>query len=250
MLYPSHIVWEMNIQDRKDLNQVVGKRTAQDIKSSLEHLKKSEYSFQIEAVNNSYLDEFIPLYEKDILSKQGKIKNVREAVNRDIGAGDTAEALSLRRGEKFLGGVIYFYNATSKALDLAYQTLPHELEIPLAAGWSHLAEYYVFLRAIELGKIKISKGRDENPFGPPPSPAIGLASYKLRMGYFPRSNAANGFHDTKNYEVNQDTLFFLADEPDQSVSKAVLVVLNSQAAKEQYKSLFTQEKIEIILKKC
>lgn len=247
MLYPSYVAWSLPLKGINDITQVVGKGTAQRLRVAFKRLSRSPYRFTIEKVDSAYLDKFVPLYEKDIKEKRGRARDVKGNTKKYMVNGEKCEAISLYKQKDFLGGVIYCYNDWSSSLDVTYQTLPHNIDILLPIGISHIGEHYILQRAVELKKLSISAGRDENPYGPLPHPSIGLAAYKLRMGYNPTSDASSGFKDTKDFSAISDALVFLESQHQVPITKAILFAGDEVSAKHNYTSLFGQNSVEIIV---
>lgn len=88
----------------------------------------------------------------------------------------------------YVGGTIF--SLTEKSISVAYRS--HETKWPhaaLLASPALCAEYLLMQHALELGKIRISHGKDRNPYGM--NASIGLAIWKLAIGCLPvKSNDA------------------------------------------------------------
>lgn len=248
MTYPTQVSWTIEVnKEIKTIHQLLGKKTSQKIKRALHRLTDTEYHFQIEKVDSQYLEAFIPIYKSAVEQKNGYVQDIAGEVKRWWRDGDECEAISLYQSDVLIGGLICAYGKFGKSLDAAFQVLPSSLNMTLPISVSYVCEYYFVQRAIELGKSRISRGIDGNPFGLPRYTGIGLADYKLRMGYNPSIPAISEFKDMESLRTDRDILICLGDKLNQPITEAVLLTPYTGTAATKYKSLLKQNKVKIKL---
>lgn len=224
LLYPQYLVWRRTMEGVHSADDCFSKKMMNRMRKSWKVLADSPYRLvRDEIVDDTYLNQFVPLYEKHIgAKKNGHIYPVRERVHEGQAKGHIYEALSLYQDEVLIGGFIY--SIRRDALSACFRAFPHELPLALPLSVSHLAEHLYFARALELGKHYLRHGKDRNAYGLHSN--IGLAEYKLRLGCDPWVSQSE---DTTLLPVppsceGTDALFFLHATKDKVPMREALLV--------------------------
>lgn len=245
-LYPSYVAWQIALAPNQGFFDLTSQENTRRIKKALAVFEASTYRFQIDQVDSTYLDAFVPLYENHIQKRQhAAISAVRQNIGDNVVAGRVYESISLLKDGNLIGGLVY--SVRSQALGVAYRVFPHTLDFRLPVSCSYVAEYYLVARAKELGKSTIIHGRDRNPYGL--NAAIGLADYKLRVGALPfvSTSAHNKFQTIDTLlDAGENVLVFLGEEPGQPITKALLFIVSDAADVERrYAGLIKQTRVTI-----
>jgi len=243
--YPAYIAWHLDLAGVESIGQVLSRNRQRRIEKALAALASRGYRWGIETVDEEYLDRFVPLYTRHIGAKaNGVVFDVRAKITAGRERGRQFESVSLWRGDEFIGGQIY--GLQREALSVAYRIFPYDIVVKLPISCSYIAEHHLVARALELRKNKIIHGKDNNVFGL--HSAIGLAEYKLNIGCVPRVSLAraNHFLEVEALSLQQDALVFLAEEPRQVITAALLLTQHGEeAARASYVNLFAQAAVRV-----
>lgn len=251
--YPSHVRWDIRLDGDFTIKKILSKRLVRLIELSIEKIQNSPYRFSFEPADIAFVQRFLPIYERTVRSKRGIVDDIFRVMEVDkIKAGDY-QSLSLYRNDDLIGAnIIHTFNVNhQRSQNLYYRALPREINVrlPAAVGLGHISDFLLIKHAVASGASVVNSGKDLNPFGISPHPAIGLALYKLHMGYTPSSSVAGEMKDVGRLKVTRDTLVFLASEMSQPITDAILFVNNTKTGGKKYLSLFHQNKVNIELKK-
>lgn len=259
IIYPQHIVWHVDVSSTQDALLCFSKKIAKRIRRGITYLESAGYKFVIEPVDDTYIDLFFPLYKENILQKDNPhVFDVKTELQKRATEGFPIEAVSLYKGNTYLGGVIY--RILDEQLTINYRTFLKEFDVKTPIGASMIADYFVYKKAIELHKSTVSHGRDRNLYGL--HSGLGLPLFKLHAGAKPKirpskdlvfySRISNDFVGntvtiTENTAPEAKTIleqnFHLAKE-------GVLVMLGTTPGEDIKKAiLFVKEKNDEIMKK-
>lgn len=229
---PSHISWKVQISREQDIFALFGQSTAKKIKRSLKLLEENNLSYTVDTVDNEYLDLFIPLYEKNILQKHNpKLFDIKQYIADGIAKkGGIYKAITLRRGNEYLGGMIFYpYTLT---LSVAFKVFPSTMEPRLPINLALIAEYFLYSYAAEQKMHTVLHGKDRNFYGV--NSAIGLAMYKLNAGCRPYiSKDAIEVEKITQEKIVKDTLLFLGNMKENPVTKAILYLEDRDKEREK-----------------
>ncbi len=192
------------------------------IKSTLKKIHFYGIEAKIRPLTRELLNEFLPIYEKEIMRKNNpRIFNVEDKTLGKASSGYPYFYLSLTENDHVLGGTIF--SEKPDTLSVSYRAY--------GANWRHAtlqakpalyAEYVLAKKALSLGKARISHGRDRNPYGL--NANIGLAAFKLSIGcrpYVPEDFELNVI-DTDTIKTDALILQY-PDNGENRISKAFLV---------------------------
>lgn len=214
-----------------------GKNDAARLRSTLKKVTASGVRHVIEPLSDSFLDRFLPLYEKRILEKENP--TVFDIRTKTLGNPDKAKryhSLSLYEGERFLGGLIF--SIKEDVLSIAYRTLANKWEAAnLQARPSLYVEYLISDHARAIGSKTIIHGKDRNPYGL--NSSIGLANFKLSSGCRPQLPKIYEIATIETADLERDALileFPEVGEKHADIKKAYLVA--DAAGIEKWKALF------------
>lgn len=247
LLYPTYITWSLELRGLKNFRQVLGKDRDRKLRRTLERMEAAHYRFSVDPLESTYLEKFIPLYEEGMHQRRGTIFDVRSDIDQTIRIGGSFETISLFKKNAFLGGLIF--SVTPQAISAAFQIFPQTFSEKFPLNASYVADYYLFQRAIALGKSKIFRGFDRNLYGYPTHSAIGVADYKFRLGYAPvaSSSGDNNFQELEQISPSKtDVLVLLASQRDEPISKALLLTPQEELeAQRVYAGIFQQRKVRV-----
>jgi hypothetical protein len=241
---PNYIFWKVDLSKKQKAEENFSKNTAKKIQKAEENFKKSPYDLKIKPVTPNLLDQFMPLYRKNISQKQGaRIMEVKQEILKRQKK-KRYEAVTLHKDQKFLGALIFSYPRKDE-ISTAYKVFPYQLDdLKLPISPTYLAEYFFYDYAIK-NKIKLIKhGKDKNLYGINSNP--GLALFKLSIGCNPYVSKArdNQFIDF-NFPSNnpRDILCFFGKKRGEKIKKASLKLYNSKLEdlKSKYGPLFKSQ---------
>lgn len=225
--FPRYISWRIHLQNN-DPFSAFGKQTTSRIKKADQLLSQYGYRFIIEDVTSDYLDTFIPLYEKNILSKErGTVFPVRARIAEGEKSGKRYQVVSLYKHDEYLGGIIFSITPSNDFLASAYKVFPHEIPEKIPISVSFVADSYFYSHSISLGCSDLSHGYDRNIYGYHSS--IGLACYKIQVGgkpFIPRYKITPKEPNEIMYtlpEFSHDMFLLLSDDFEIFSQKAILV---------------------------
>lgn len=175
--YPSHHTWTKTLTT--DAFAGFGKNHLARLKTTLRKIDTSSVSYSIEPLTPENLEWFIPLYTATVMTKNNP--KVNDIFGSTLGKAGSHPyyILIIKENSVMIGATIYATRKTS--LSFAYRIYPNKwTQNNLPAGPSLYAEYLLGAWAIENGYLKISHGKDRNPYGI--NANIGLALFKLSVG--------------------------------------------------------------------
>lgn len=237
--FPRFINWRVFFTDKNPYS-AFGKQTTSRIKKADQILSEHGYRFIIEDVTPSYLDKFIPLYEKNILSKErGTVFPVRKRVLEGEASGKRYQVVSLYKNDEYLGGIIFSINPSNDFLSSAYKVFPHSIPEKIPISVSFIADLYFYSHSISLGCSNISHGYDRNIYGY--HSAIGLACYKIQVGgkpFIPEYKITSKEPNEVIHTIPQfsDDMFLLLGNSFETFSEKALLV--SEKSEEELKKKF------------
>lgn len=261
--YPQYITWEIDIENKTDALFCFNPKIAKKIPKSLERLKEAGFCFVFERADSEYMEKFTPLYESNIGKKDNpKIFNVKDEIAKKRESGSQIEAISLYKGNTYLGGCIH--RVLDDRISFIYRTFERELDITLPINAAIVGDYLVYQKAIDLKKQRVIHGRDRNLYGLHSD--IGLVQFKLTAAGIPHvskhenqiifSREKNDFTGTtlestqekdpvlqQNFRLSKEAVFvFLGSEPGERIQKAILYVQKKdEETLKKYNYLFKNE---------
>lgn len=242
--YPNFLTWKLSLVHVSGLEDVIRRQQALRVRKAGAILNEANYRFVVQVVDQAFLGRFIPIYIRHISAKaHGEIFDVRTTLEANQQKGFLYEVISLWRHEHLLGGLIY--NVHADRLSVAYRVFPYQLPERLPISCGYVAEQYLLERALALGKDWIVHGKDHNPYGP--YSTIGLARYKLSVGYCPFVSRAPEltFGLVDELCLTEDALVFLGDAPDERITRALLFMQPATPAT-QYQALFRYPSVQVV----
>ncbi len=225
--YPSHHQWLKDISAGLELDFTGS--VAQKIQSSLPHLGSFGVTYTIEPLSEAYLEDFMPMYQTEIGSKQNALMHdVPGKTLHNAEAPFPYFCLSLKENGVFVGGSIF--SVRPDRISFAYRTFSNGWnKAKLRASPSLIGEWAVSQYASEQGLAYLSHGKDRNPYGL--NANIGLATYKLSVGC--RASIRGEFEvltlDTST--LTEDCLILELPKEGRDINKAYLVTLKETAEK-------------------
>lgn len=246
--YPQFISWRMNCATGADPGQVLGGKLTRRIRKAQQLLAGSAYRFTTEAIDEAYVNHFLPLYQHYMEAKVGGgVAQVQAKLQAACQAGRQYESISLWAGDTLLGSLIY--NVRADRLSVAYRVFPRQLGLKLPISCSYVGEYQLLARAQQLQKPLITHGRDRNVYGQ--HAAIGLAMYKLSIGCFPvvASSSERLVVAASDLASGTDLLIFLLPSADQNITSAVLLCEDmSEESTKRYNTLLHHPALHVELR--
>lgn len=245
-IYPHYITWETELSGAYSFQKHISKKKFERIQRSLRIIAASDYSFQVDSVDQLYLEKFFPIYKQQIEHKpHATIFDVAGVLAKKQSQGRKYEAISLSKNGDLQGGMIYSLRPNS--LNVAFRIFPHLLTARLPIAPSYIAEHYLFNRALALGKEKIIHGRDRNPYGE--NSGLGVAEFKLSLGLIPyvSKSPRNQFRADTKPDPKNDTLVLLGEKSGERIEKAILLSHSPATTTEKYSGLFHQKTIAMTL---
>lgn len=247
--FPRYISWRIHIPNNDPLS-VFGKQTTTRIKKADRLLSEYGYRFVIEDVTPSYLDKFVPLYEKNILSKErGTVFPVRKRVTEGEASGKRYQVVSLYKGDEYLGGIIFGINPSNDFVSSAYKVFPHSIPEKIPISVSFVADFYFYSHSISLGCHNVSHGYDRNIYGY--HSAIGLACYKIQVGgkpFIPTYKITSKEPNEILHTIPQfsDDMFVLLGDTFETFSEKALCISDKpvEELKKKYPILFSNQYFE------
>lgn len=237
--FPRYVSWRIHLQNN-DPFSAFGKQTAVRIKKADYLLSQYGYRFIIEDVTSAYLDKFVPLYEKNILSKErGTVFPVRKRVLEGEKFGKKYQVVSLYKNDEYLGGIIFSISPTRDFFSSAYKVFPHSIPEKIPISVSFIADLYFYSHSISLGCSDISHGYDRNIYGF--HSAIGLACYKIQVGgkpFIPKYKISLQEPNEILHAIPQfpDDMFLLLGDSFETFSEKAILV--SEKPEEELKKKF------------
>lgn len=216
--YPSAHKWVELVGAQPDSG--LGKNNQARIRSTLKRIPETEISFNIEPLSEETLEWFMPLYTASIAQKHNpKIFDIRGTT---IGKSSQYPyfALALYEAGHPIGATIF--SERRSLISIAYRIYPLDWsQHKLQANPSLYSEYLLNEYAWKHGFIKISHGKDRNPYGL--NAHIGLGIFKLSVGCTP-------YLPTTSYEmltldltaIDTDVLIMLPPETGAQITNALL----------------------------
>jgi hypothetical protein len=151
---------------------------------SLKILKQNGFRFEFELYTNSFLENFLPLYNNVISAKRNPgIKPIKEIVDEKLKMNTPTYTLSVFQNDIFIGGYIFFQY--KDYLLNSFSSLLKEIPLKVKVGnIAFVCNYLIYKFAyFDLGLKKYSHGTDRNLYGL--NSDVGLCIFKLRCGSKP-----------------------------------------------------------------
>jgi len=200
---------------------LMGKSNQAQLRSTLRHEHLSSISYSIEPLTMEIIEWFTPLYTAEILRRNNPKVSDIYATTLGKESPHPYFALLLYENNERIGATIFSVRAHT--LSIAYRMYPHKWnKVTLQANPSLYTEYIINMHAKEIGLLKLSHGRDRNPYGI--NSHIGLASFKLSIGcsaLIPASSGEVLTFDTE--EAYCDTFILEYPHAGRSITKAYLI---------------------------
>ncbi len=232
--YASAHRWLKRLDD--DAFNAFGGNDKARLRSSISKIESSGITFKIEPLNDSFLEWFVPMYEKRILEKDNPtVFDIRDKTLGNPKKKDKYFSLALYENRLPCGGVIF--SEKDEYVSVAYRTLENKWDKAiLQARPSLYTEYLIDTYAINANKKYIIHGKDRNPYGI--NSSIGLANFKLSVGCKPQLPKKYAIEMIDTDELSKDALILecpevISDNAD--IKKAYLVV--DEAGYEKWQSL-------------
>ena len=249
--YPEKITWVLDLTTIKDALELFGKKTQKKLKSSINRLKTTDYTFKIDQVDENFIKIFYPIYSKNVKQKKNPlVHDLMDKVILNPPHHFPYFAVSLYREKKLQGAVIF--SDRGDFIVTAFRTFPLKIEISLPITVSYIAEYYLNAFALENGKKFIQRGSDRNLFGT--NASLGLVNFKLLCAYEPHMMLKNEF-EKKNYKITkgytwdekENVLIFEASEFGKKIHHAILLINPEKEAgiEEKYKTILNSTNLEV-----
>lgn len=203
---PEKIRW-LKESSADPLQYYSDKISARIVKTHAKHLE-NEINVNIEPLTDEIRAWFTPLYTETIKEKLNPVIFDIHATTID-----TPEkkyyALILTEHKVRLGAIIF--SEPVGQLNITYKIFPNNWTTSsLPANPALYADYLISLHAYNIHKALISHGKDRNPYGM--NSAIGLAVYKLSLGYLPSLPIEYSLKKVDTETLQQDTLAFFTNE--------------------------------------
>ncbi len=180
--YPIQVAWRVDLSNIQNPIDAFPASVSKKVAKALTLLTSAAIEYRIDKVDESYLQQFYPLYEQNILSKKHPIKF--DIYQRILYPKHNFPylAVSLYVDGKYSGGLIFSHK--DAYLATAYKVFPRSpADFKLPVNFSLIAEYFLYKYALENKITQLKRGKDPNQFGV--GCDIGLAVYKLQAGFIP-----------------------------------------------------------------
>jgi hypothetical protein len=247
MPYPNKIRWQTDLTNYTldNVHLVFGNKTGKKILDSLNVLQKSQYYFLWQDYNHKYLNQFYPIYEKNIRTKTNpELSDIKSRLEKYLDKSTPVKTLSLYKNNDFLGGSIVLIH--DQMVNNGWSCLPHTIDLKLKASVGYLRIYLQFLETLKYDKILFSGGVTKNFAGL--NGAIGLSMFKLSCGGRPSAAETDlNFDESFSWNGKDDVLAFEGSQKGQKITKAKLFLVNYDPAeiKSKYGTLFAQQDFEV-----
>ena len=223
LLYPTKQLWRKTVSP--DTPALSGKKLKR-LNQLLKNQQLLGITHEIKALDESYLEWFLPFYEAGIQSKNnGHVYDVKERTLDNVGSKYPFLALEIKQNGLRVGGSIF--SCRDKSGSVAFKMYQ--------PGWnsgnaqltpSQFSEHLMYQWALENQKPFLLHGQDRNPYGL--NSAIGLCEYKLSVGYIPMLPKKAEVANLQTEEINQDILCFLLPEKGKRLSKNAVLLCNQE----------------------
>jgi hypothetical protein len=224
MNYPSHILWKLNFNSNQNIKSIFSKKTYKKIISSYNKLLEFGYTFKIQTLNQDLIDEFYPLYKKNIQKKRnGIVRDLYTYYSRFLEEGVSCKLLSLYFDGELQGGLVFVERKTRLSAVIKY--FPVFAKCNIQSSITIVVEYLFFQEALRLEKKGIYHGVDTNEFGV--NSEIGLAMFKLQIGCRPYISSVDSTYVVKSdfvWDTEEDVLIFQGSKPKEKISHAILYI--------------------------
>ncbi len=169
--------WYKNISD--DPIEDFAKSNQKRLRATLKVVDATDVSYEIKRIDESFLEWFVPFYEKTIQSKDNpNVYDIRTII-AEKGATIDYYSLTLYEGGTPIGGTIF--SDRGNRYSYGYRAFQNEWEhTKLPSTPTFYAEYILAQHSLQNGKHKLSHGKDRNPYGI--NSGIGLCIFKLSVG--------------------------------------------------------------------
>lgn len=212
------------------------KKNRKRIISTLNRIDEHDISHTFTPLDDAFLSWFTPLYTETVGSKQNAV--VHDIRGATLGNHDSPSeywGLTLTEHGRPIGGTIF--GMRDEKLMTVFKTYPYKwAEGSLQANPTLYSEYLLCRHAFETGKGWISHGKDRNPYGP--NAAIGLATFKLSVGYQASILEAGEGYERELFDetdLAEDALLLHYPESGEEITAATL--FTSTATEEKYAQL-------------
>ncbi len=216
--------------------ELYGAKNAKRIRSTLPRISDFNIRHEFKKLDVDFLDWFTPIYEKTIGSKNNPVVHkLYEATLGNSSRKSEYWSLTLFENDLPIGGTII--GIRDDRIMIAFRTFETRwVEGTLQASPALYAEYLASKYAYDLNKKIISHGKDRNPYGL--NASIGLAIYKLSVGYCPYKLDDNETPlptDIDTDTLDSDALILHLPGADNKITHATLVTTKETA--ENYSQL-------------
>lgn len=246
--YPEKITWVLDLTSFKDALELFGKKTQKKLKSSINRLKTTDYSFKIDHVDENFIKIFYPIYSKNVKQKKNPlVHDLMDKVILNPPHHFPYLSISLYEKDQLRGGIIF--SDRDSFIQTSFRAFPSKIDLKLPISISYLAEYYLNDFCLKNNKEYICRGKDRNAFGA--NSSIGLVSFKLQLGYEPymlnEEDFAKDklqFFDSYEWDSESNVLIFEATQFSEKITSAVLLSLTA-TIDEKYQNILSSEAFEV-----
>jgi hypothetical protein len=163
---------------------------------------------------------FLPIYTKNILSKQNpRIYDIKKSLNKD----KKYLHLCIYQNDIYVGGCILGVGMEKSAISFCFKSMPSEKK-GINLNLTLLSEYFVFQKTLELKIKSIFHGADRNLYGE--NNNIGLSIYKLSVGHHPVISLNKGNEIIKyTWKQDKNVFGFVCDHNSEKGTKLTSAVL-------------------------
>ncbi len=232
--YPNKIAWRKRIMEGE--NFFKGKKQVR-LTKLLGNLDAYTITHRFTVPDEKFFEWFCPEYEKMISAKDNALNiNVKNYSIQDDNKPAKRMALEIYNNDILIGATLFFDCRLSA--NIAFKTYKNKWNIVgPQIGPSLYSEYLIYEWAKEHNKKFVSLGVDRNPYGP--NASIGLASYKLSAGYYPKQPKKCVLLEMDTDTIFSDTLIFSTNDTEKKqILKATLITTNPK----NYELLLKQSK--------